>query len=227
MQPDDFDFSALPALPIDMRFLFPHVPCVYFALDGSGKILYIGRAENFYRRWINHHRYRQLMSMGSIKIAWFTCPFVMALPELERSLILHYAPSLNGQKVPEEFKSESVDESERLKDYTPHFALLGTGWIFSADGYVDATHICQRNNKRVGAYLGLKATQKYLESCAQKTGMSVNSLVRHGGHGAGDHTWVHLVVALNLAEWAKDEGLLILDLNWRNYKARGVSVIPS
>jgi Virulence activator alpha C-term len=33
---------------------------VYFAVSGSGEILYIGRTAALCRRWISHHRFKQL-----------------------------------------------------------------------------------------------------------------------------------------------------------------------
>ncbi|MBD1895760.1 GIY-YIG nuclease family protein [Coleofasciculus sp. FACHB-129] len=57
------------------------------------KALYIGRANNLYRRWLAHHRWNQFQSLiitENIQIAWLECYDTNLLPEIEKALIRYF-----------------------------------------------------------------------------------------------------------------------------------------
>lgn len=71
----------------------------------------------------------------------------------------------------------------------------------SKQGYFDATAMCQAWGKSFADYARLQTTKEFLEELSLKMGIPILELVRsqHGGAYAG--TWVHRLVAYNLAQW--------------------------
>ena len=99
MNPETVDPLTLPSLPLATRAELPNCPAIYFVLNGDA-VLYIGRTNNLYQRWIAHHRWHQLKAMsGDIRIAWLECGEASLLSEIETALIKHFQPSLNQTKV--------------------------------------------------------------------------------------------------------------------------------
>lgn len=99
MNPETVDPLTLPSLPLTNRSELPNCPAIYFVLNGDA-VLYIGRANNLYQRWIAHHRWHQLKVMsGDIRIAWVECSASELLPEMEAALIQHFKPPINRTKV--------------------------------------------------------------------------------------------------------------------------------
>ena len=59
-------------------------------------ILYIGQAINLQDRWLAHHKWNQLIKLGStLKIAWLECSDKSLLTEIELAMIQHFKPKLN------------------------------------------------------------------------------------------------------------------------------------
>ena len=99
MNSETVDPLALPSLPLVTRGELPNCPAIYFVLNGDA-VLYIGRTNNLYQRWIAHHRWHQLKAMsGDIRIAWLQCGDAKRLSDIETALIKHFQPSLNQTKV--------------------------------------------------------------------------------------------------------------------------------
>lgn len=71
-----------------------------------------------------------------------------------------------------------------------------------ADSYLNATAMCQANGKRINNYLRQQATQDFISALEAETRISASDLlqVRKGGSEA-QGTWVHPLVAVNLAQW--------------------------
>ncbi|MEH2177212.1 GIY-YIG nuclease family protein [Nostoc sp.] len=61
------DPLKLPSLPLEKKADLPDCPTIYFAISGSEEILYIGRTADLARRWISHHRFKQLIARKSPK----------------------------------------------------------------------------------------------------------------------------------------------------------------
>ena len=79
------------------------------------------------------------------------------------------------------------------------------------DGYINATELCQRANKKFHDYSRLSTTTDFLEVLSAKTGIPVlgpTGLVqgRQGGSNNADRgTMVHPRVAINLGQWLSPE----------------------
>lgn len=58
---------------LENRVQLPKTPCIYFAIDSQNAVQYIGKSIVTRRRWMQHHRYNQLLSMGRVRIANFKC----------------------------------------------------------------------------------------------------------------------------------------------------------
>ncbi|AUT00883.1 hypothetical protein CLI64_11010 [Nostoc sp. CENA543] len=88
-------------LPLLNKEELPEQPSVYFVLDVSGQILYIGQTRNLKESWAKHQRLRQLESLGLVSIAWVGCE-ESELGSLETSLVEILKPKLNDQPRPHE-----------------------------------------------------------------------------------------------------------------------------
>lgn len=93
---------TLPSLKLQERRSLPECAAVYFVLNSSDEILYIGGTVNLAQRWVAHHRWYQLIEMGDdgIRLCWLECSEPTLLPEIEASLIKHFQPTLNRTTVP-------------------------------------------------------------------------------------------------------------------------------
>lgn len=99
----------LPSVPLSARGELPQCPAVYFILDGS-TVLYVGKSVNLAQRWVAHHRLRQVESMARYpRIAWMELGEAALLEEVERALIHHFEPLLNGRVVPDSGIRVSLD----------------------------------------------------------------------------------------------------------------------
>lgn len=72
-----------------------------------------------------------------------------------------------------------------------------------ADGYVNATQMCQANGKRVNNWLRNKETQEYIRGIASVTQISATDLVVsiQGGDPSDQGTWIHPKLAICLGRW--------------------------
>lgn len=99
INPETVTPSSLPSVRLSNRKRLPQRPGIYFAIDSQGIVQYIGKSENIYARWKNHHRTGQLEHFDSVKIAYLEFSNLEMLHELERALISWFKPPLNGSKV--------------------------------------------------------------------------------------------------------------------------------
>lgn len=115
MNPETVDPLALPSLPLATRAELPNCPAIYFVLNGDA-VVYIGRTNNLYQRWVAHHRWHQLKLMtGDIRIAWLECSDASLLSEIETALIEHFKPSFNQTKVEGEQRFLHVKIDDDIK----------------------------------------------------------------------------------------------------------------
>lgn len=83
---------TLPSLSLQERRSLPECAAVYFVLNSSDEILYIGGTVNLAQRWLAHHRWYQLVEMGDdIRLAWLECSDTVLL--LERADQENSAPN--------------------------------------------------------------------------------------------------------------------------------------
>ncbi|MDF5716340.1 MAG: GIY-YIG nuclease family protein [Rhizonema sp. NSF051] len=99
INPSTIDLKSLPWLPLDEKTAFPQKSAIYFAIDSTGVVQYIGRSVNVRNRWGKHHKYNELNQIGSIKIAYLFVDIPELLPEIEQALIWYFNPPLNTVKV--------------------------------------------------------------------------------------------------------------------------------
>ena len=79
----------------------------------------------------------------------------------------------------------------------------GTPISRRADGYVNATAMCQANGKRWTLYQANDRTQSYIAALAADVGFPTSSLVASvkGGRPELQGTWIHPRLAVDLARW--------------------------
>ena len=73
----------------------------------------------------------------------------------------------------------------------------------AADGYINATAMCQAAGKRIAKYTENEGTQEFLAELAADVRIRTSELVQtiKGGPPHLQGTWVHPQVAINLAQW--------------------------
>jgi KilA-N domain len=94
-----------------------------------------------------------------------------------------------------------------------HFELIprsiqgGVIYQRPADGYINATAMCQAAGKRWNDYGRLATTAGFLTALQSETGIPVTELIQSvsGGDPRFQGTWVHPYVAINLAQWCSAE----------------------
>lgn len=98
------DLSILPSLPLDQRSALPNIPAVYFAVDASRAILYIGKAIGLKARWCNggHTQLRRLRLIDGVRIIWLSIENEQHLHAVERACIAHFRPAYNIRCMPKE-----------------------------------------------------------------------------------------------------------------------------
>ncbi len=99
MNSGQLDIKTLPFVTLEALGNLPETCGIYFAIEiETGEILYIGRTENFRKRWQAHHRLTELRGIGQIKIAWLEiCPDQhVNIHAIEREAIETFAPRMNN-----------------------------------------------------------------------------------------------------------------------------------
>jgi predicted GIY-YIG superfamily endonuclease len=100
---DNFNLNNLPSVKLLDKEKLPAVSGIYFAIDNNNQLWYIGKAQNIYKRWINHHRYYQLEKINKknpIILRWHECENdENTLIQLENHFIEYYFPALNQTQV--------------------------------------------------------------------------------------------------------------------------------
>ena len=95
------DPLQLPSVPLTQRNHVPACSAIYFALDSSNRVLYVGKAKNLASRWKNHHRLHKLKEINQespVRLAWQTWNEA-DLSAAEKSLIMSLQPLLNNTEV--------------------------------------------------------------------------------------------------------------------------------
>jgi len=99
----NINLSTLPSVYLADKDSLPTCAAIYFVSDSKGQILYIGRTVNLFKRWREHHRFKQLKRFNwkdCVSISWLTCSNNLSiLSSLENEFIQRYKPPLNWTKV--------------------------------------------------------------------------------------------------------------------------------
>jgi len=74
----------------------------------------------------------------------------------------------------------------------------------AADGYINATAMCQACGKQLAHYLENQTTKAFLEALSENIGIPILNLVevKRGRNGG---TWVHPQIAINLGQWCSPQ----------------------
>ena len=105
INPQSLDLASLPSVPLAEKDKLPASPGIYFAIDSFSTIQYIGLSVNVKHRWGQHHRYKQLLSLGGIKLAWLIVDNIALLSEIEKALIAHFKPVLNNEFISSTYRT--------------------------------------------------------------------------------------------------------------------------
>jgi len=92
-------------------------------------------------------------------------------------------------------------------DLIPHVAQGATIYQRPADGYINATAMCQASGKLWGHYRANAQTEGFLVALSGNIGIPISELAQSikGGDPRLQGTWVHPQVAINLAQWCSPE----------------------
>ena len=94
IDPKALDMSSIPSVYLESKSELPRESAIYFAIDSQRRIQYIGRSSDIKQRWMQHHKFSELTSIGNVRIAYL-CMDVDILPSVERALIEWFQPPLN------------------------------------------------------------------------------------------------------------------------------------
>lgn len=124
IKPENLNLSSLPFLALDEKSAFPSQPAIYFCIDRSGKVQYIGQTKNLQARWLQHHRSSQLENIGNVKIAYLEITDINLLIDIEKALIDWFKPSMNGTEV--------ISDKVRVSTYIPEETKIDLEKLASA-----------------------------------------------------------------------------------------------
>jgi len=96
---DEF-VESLPSVPLEEKRMLPKSPGIYLAVAENKTVLYIGQSINVCIRWQQHHRFHELSKFGNVRIAWVNVSDPSLLLGIEKALIRHFKPPLNGIPIP-------------------------------------------------------------------------------------------------------------------------------
>lgn len=127
----NLNFTDLPWLPLELIDSFPRKPCIYFAVDNSKTVQYVGRSVDAHKRWKDHHKYNELSKLKRIKIYFLVLEAESFLPTVESFFIRSLNPPLNvvgkerGGCIPQQQTSDRERISRKLADKLKS----AKGWI--------------------------------------------------------------------------------------------------
>ena len=99
VDPQKLNLQELPTLALTEKALLPNVAAIYFVLDGTQKVCYIGRAKSLCFRWYSHHRLADFREIPQVRVAYLTVSDAALLPDIEEALIEYFDPPLNQKRV--------------------------------------------------------------------------------------------------------------------------------
>jgi hypothetical protein len=90
----------LPSITLDRRKELPQCQGVYFAITPESAVLYIGKARNIFKRWMQHHRLIDLKQTEGVLLAWLEIEGdTVTLDAVEAVCIEYFRPKLNGTET--------------------------------------------------------------------------------------------------------------------------------
>lgn len=89
-----------PMLPIESKASLPPCAACYLVI-ANNEVIYVGQTTNLYRRWLSHHRYKELQLLSNVQICWLQVSDPSVLPQMEKSLIDHFEPGMHRRHLGE------------------------------------------------------------------------------------------------------------------------------
>lgn len=120
----------LPSVTLLDKAKLPKIAGIYFAIDNKNRLLYIGKAQNIYLRWLNHHRYEQLFTINRkniVYLKWYECENKEEiLTKTENYFINFYQPEFNYTKVePKKITPAEITLKETLRKISKYVVIYG------------------------------------------------------------------------------------------------------
>lgn len=103
---EEVDPFTLPYVMMSELHYLPTCAGIYFAIEETNVIAYIGQSLNIRTRWRAHHVQGDLCDLGRldsarrVRIAWLEIADTARLLPMERALIIRFAPRLNSAYAP-------------------------------------------------------------------------------------------------------------------------------
>jgi hypothetical protein len=91
-----------------------------------------------------------------------------------------------------------------------------------ADGFINASQMCQTNNKLLADWSRLKSTKSYVAELSVAMGIPIADLMAVQN---GSQTWVHPSLAINLARWISTKFAIWCDAHIFNLMVSGSTSI--
>lgn len=151
----------------------------------------------------------------SINYNEMTCPELKRLAK-ERQLLRYNNFNKTSlvelhQKYDEEIKKQNINETSNIPQIdTKEFLLVDASGnthpiIIRKDGMANATLLTKAYNKAISEYLSNKDSKHYIEAVRQDLGYEDDSKlieIKKGGDTKLAGTWVHHLIAIDIARWA-------------------------
>lgn len=96
--PESIDLKSLPWVNLEDKRELPKKPCIYFVLDSSDSILYVGKSINVFQRWVNHEIVQKIPDLAGIRIVYLYVEDFDLLSPIEEALIEWFNPLLNRRR---------------------------------------------------------------------------------------------------------------------------------
>lgn len=116
------DIDSLPSIPFaERKANLPNSSGIYFVLDASRTVLYVGRARKMLTRWRGNHAGHRFAEASII--AWVAVDDHYMLPQMEDACIEHFRPTLNKNPRPSRVPREPLPRPslpQWIWDLMPH-----------------------------------------------------------------------------------------------------------
>jgi hypothetical protein len=96
LEPQSIPLLALPFVPFPEYKRLPRLAAIYFVLNSTGTVLYVGQSINLALRWAGHHRTAKLIDHQATRIAWLVMDDTTLLDAVEAACIIYFDPPCNG-----------------------------------------------------------------------------------------------------------------------------------
>ena len=97
--------------------------------------------------------------------------------------------------------------------------------LIRQDGFINATLLCKKGGKRFAKWNENKSTKIFLSKLQEHLSTPIDELViiKQGGNNQTQGTWIHPIIATNLAQWISPEFSIKTSQwieEWKQYKNR-------